>query len=225
MNAGVNGTSLVNHAEIFWHKIESTDVVVWLFPWGDVLRAYSAGGSLWPARFQPQFALVEVVDNILFLYWTNMFRERSKSVGTEFAPFAVPPNYQVFFANELKERKKKNLKAFRSVLAGARLREIPVIIGVTPKVEDGRLISLEEEANAILQDAAALGAYVMDVSAILSKSNEEVPTFFVDSVHFSASGHRVVGKALGQTIAEAVRNALMAEEGNDAITSTTGRKP
>jgi lysophospholipase L1-like esterase len=71
----------------------------------------------------------------------------------------------------------------------------------------------------------ALGAYVMDVSAILSKSNEEVPTFFVDSVHVSASGHRVVGRALGQTIAEAVRNALMAEEGNDAITSTTGRKP
>ena len=95
MNPGVNGTSLVNHTEIFWHEIESTDVVVWLFPWGDVLRAYSAGGSLWPACFQPQFALGEVV----------------------------------------------------------------------------------------------------------------------------------VGKALGQTTAEAVRNAPMAEEGNDAITSTTGRKP
>ena len=47
----------------------------------------------------------------------------------------------------------------------------------------------------------ALDPYVMDVSAILSKSNQEVPTFFMDSVHFSASGHRVVGGALGQTIA------------------------
>ena len=78
MNAGVNGTSLVNQAEIFSHLSDvPIDVLVWLFPWSDVERSYAALGFLWPPRFKPRFALVEVVDHLIFRFWLNAFREKN----------------------------------------------------------------------------------------------------------------------------------------------------
>ena len=202
MNAGVNATALVNQAEVFRQEVNSADVLVWLFPWGDVYRSYFAGLGLWPPHFKPHFALVEVIDIMIVKYWANLFRDLgSSAAGEEFSPVGMPPAYQGLFQKELEQRKSKNLEALRSVLSEAKLRKMQVIIGITPNVDDGHLISLNAEEAALLHDVAATGVDVIDVQAALKASSQPVGTLFLDSVHFSTLGHRVLGNALGQALA------------------------
>ena len=74
MNAGVNGTSLMNQADVYLNHQEEVDVLVWLFPWIDLNRAYTTAGYLWPPTKKPRFALVEIADHQIRTRWLTAFR-------------------------------------------------------------------------------------------------------------------------------------------------------
>ncbi len=203
MNAGVNGTALVNHAEIFLHHADSVDAVVWLFPWGDVLRNYSTVGLLMPARFKPRFALVEVVDHLIFRYWIESLRER-RAPEQEFHQPDVPTGRETFYDQVMAERKRKNLAAARAVVAEAWRRRVPLIIGVTPVRSGERLEALPAEAVMFLDEIVGPGVMRLDVFRLLERRTEGIAPLFIDHVHFSAAGHRVVGEALTHALTAAL---------------------
>ena len=196
MNAGVNGTSLVNQAEVFHRHADEADAVVWLFPWGDVERTYAVVGALWPARYRPRFALVEAVDHVLFRFWTNLLRERPPPAH-DFRTPEGPAGYEAFFADVLAARQAKNLDAARAVVAEAQRRNLPIILGVTPYRDGPRLEPLTDDARHFIEDMEALGVPIFDASAVLEQASGDMEPLFIDHVHFEVAGHRAVGEALG----------------------------
>ena len=82
-----------------------------------------------------------------------------------------------------------------SVVADARARGLPTVVGVTPTVEaDGTVRDLPPEAATVLGEAEAAGAVVVDVEAAVRDAGG-TSGLFLDSVHFTTEGHRVVGDA------------------------------
>lgn len=200
MNAGVNGTALVNHAERFRDGVDSVHAVVWLFPWSDAYRSYATVGPLWPARFRPRFALVEAVDQVLFRFWLPAFRARRPSPDPFLRP-DEPAGREAFFQQVLADRKERNRAAARAVAAEARRRGVPLVVGVTPYLgEGGGLAPLDPEAGALLAALADSGAVVFDVAAALGAAAEPPPALYQDHVHFTEAGHRAVGDALGRLL-------------------------
>ena len=201
MNAGVNGTALVNHAELFTRYADEADAVVWLFPWSDIHRSYATVGPLWPARFRPRFALVEVIDNLIFRYWLGAFREVDRSPDRFRAPDA-PTGRGAFMQDVQEARGVKNLAALHATVAEAERRGVPLLIGVTPYREGNALRPLPEAADSLLSTLEAGGLTTIDVSAALDAAPEGIAALFVDHVHFTEAGHRAVGRAVGTVLAE-----------------------
>ena len=77
---------------------------------------------------------------------------------------------------------------------------MPVVLGVTPYRKGNELESLPPEAVSFLDEMAAAGATVFDVSAALTKASANVEDLYLDMAHFNADGHRAVGEALGATL-------------------------
>jgi lysophospholipase L1-like esterase len=194
MNAGVNSTSLLNQAGIFQGYDGKLDVLVWLFPWGDTERTYVREGELFD-RFKPKFALVEVIDYLVFKYWRNLFRETSAATR-DFRTPEAPAGRELFFKNEQAKRQVRNLDAVRTVVAEVRRRGVPVVLGV----KGNELEPLPPEAVSFLAEMAAAGATVFDVSAVLREAPAGVENIYLDVVHFKPEGHHLIGEALGKTL-------------------------
>ncbi|MEM0962076.1 MAG: hypothetical protein AAGK21_05980 [Bacteroidota bacterium] len=198
MNAGVNGTSLLNAADVYRTYADSVDAVVWLFPWGDVTRSYASLGPLWPARLTPRLALVEAVDQVLFRYWLPALRERG-GTAEDFEVAEFPPGYAEVGRRELAARQDSNLAAARRVLRDARQRGLPLVLGVTPTLDGAAPAPLAPAARAFLADADTLGAAIFDVHASVDAAGGP-DGLFLDAVHLTTEGHRVVGEALGAVL-------------------------
>jgi hypothetical protein len=198
MNAAVNATALVNHAEIFLRGVppDSVDILVWLFPWQDVDRAYATVSYLWPPTSKPRFALVEVVDHLLHRFWTRSLRKRGAPINASFGSDADQA-YARFSAARRPARIARNLEAAHAVVAEASRRGVPAIVGVTPLREGNVLAPLPDEARAFLVELPTHGVRVFDATAALGGVGADVGHYYYDHVHFSAEGHRVIGKALG----------------------------
>ena len=198
MNAGVNGASLLNAAEVYAVESERADVIVWLFPWGSTVRPYISLGPLLPARLAPRFAAVELVDQLLFRYWLGAFRE-SSAPGEPFTVDDLPPGYDDVAAHETEARRAANLAALQSVVADARRRGVPILVGVTPTVRGDAPLPVPSEAQAALDEARAAGAVVFDAHAVVAAEGGP-DGLFLDGVHFSPAGHHAIGAALGDLI-------------------------
>lgn len=205
MNAGVNGTSLRNHAERFQKQGENLDALVWLFPWGDTLRNYASGGQISPPRYKPKLALVEPIDYFITHYWLRFSRD-APARQEDFIRPERPDEQPEFFDNVMKERVARNLDAVREVLAEAKQRGVPVVIGVTPYRKGDELEELPPDAVAFLDVIAAAGATVFDVSAALSAEPEGIEQCYIDRAHFTARGHQAVGKALGAMLEKLIES-------------------
>jgi hypothetical protein len=202
MNAGVNGTSLRNHAERFEEQGERLDALVWLFPWGDTLRNFATGGQISPPRYKPKLALVELVDYCITHYWLHFLRVDPPRTE-DFVRPESPAGREEFFEKALAERVRRNLDAVRKVAAEAVGRGVPVVLGVTPYRKGNKLEPLPSEATALLDEMAAMGVIVFDASAVFAHA-PSVEDCFIDQVHFNARGHELIGKALGATLQKAI---------------------
>ena len=198
MNAGVNGTSLLNAAEVYAVEGARADAVVWLFPWGSTVRPYISLGPLLPARLAPRFAAVELVDQLLFRYWLGAFRE-SSAPGEPFTVDDLPPGYDDVASHETEARRAANLAALQSVVADAQRRGVPILVGVTPTVRGDGPLPVPSEAQAALDEARAAGAVVFDAHAVVAAEGGP-DGLFLDGVHFSTAGHHAIGEALGALI-------------------------
>jgi hypothetical protein len=203
MNAAVNGTSLVNHIEILRSGIPPVDLLVWLFPLGDLTRAYQAGGDVYPARFRPRFALVEAIDLLISKYWRTILRYDISPTSSLEIP--IPTNYERFFEYEVDMRNDKNILALRCGLRWAADHDVPAIVGVTPQLMDGRLVLPRSELIDAVGASIQPPAILFDVYGALEAWEGEASDLFLDLVHLSATGHRVVGRALGQKLLEIVK--------------------
>lgn len=203
MNSGVVGTSLVNHKGVFEKHDGKLDAVVWLFPWGDVKRSFAHLGASHSSRYKPRFALVEVIDYVVPRYWERMTRV-APSQAEDFREIQSTAGDKAFFEKELADRKERNLDAVRTVVAEAERRGVPVVLGVTPYFKGDALEPLPAEAVSFLEEMAAAGANVLDVSAVLAQAPAGVEACYLDLAHFSAEGHRLVGQALGETLDEVI---------------------
>ena len=201
MNAGVNGTGLVNQAELFLQGTDSVEVLVWLFPWSDVQRAYATVGPLMPARYRPRWALVEFMDHMLFRYWLRAFRHVPTPEQAHRTPEA-PLGYEDFFQDILLEREQKNLHALRVVLDEATNRHIPVVLGITPYRSGNQLEPLPVHATTLLDSLSNAGVPILDVPTILEAAEEPIQDLFTDHVHFTEAGHAIIGKALGDFLGD-----------------------
>jgi lysophospholipase L1-like esterase len=204
MNSGVNATALINHAERFQDYDGKLDALVWLFPWGDTNRSYTVVGDMWPAARKPRFALVEVIDYVIVHYWKMLSRRPPSSQGdfkTPEGPSAGKPFVDAMFA----KRKVRNLEAVRSVVAEAKRRGVPVILGVTPYRTGNKLDPLPPDAVAFLKEMADAGVTIFDVSAVISNSGIDPQDLYIDSPHFSVKGHRLVGEALGKKLETVIK--------------------
>lgn len=203
MNSGVIATALVNHAEIFQHYINKDgklDALVWLFPWSDVDRTYVCGGAMWPAHYKPKFALVEVIDFLINKFWPRFLRDVPPTKD-DFLTLNRPQGQDLSFDEELaQQRKLRNLNAVREVVADARQRGVPVLVGVAPYRKGDGLEPLPSEATAFLAEMAAAGAIPFDASAALTDASGSAEGVFLDHVHLNQEGHRRIGEALGAAI-------------------------
>jgi lysophospholipase L1-like esterase len=197
MNAGVNGSSLRNQSELFDLYHDSVDAVVWIFPWSDAVRAYKTVGYLYPARFKPEFALVEAVDHAIRVFWMTAFRENT-GTPDDFSRPDMPYGYETFLANEFERRIDQNLAALRQSLEQAFEDDLPIIVGLTPYVNDGEVQSPHDEALYLLAALEDLGVQTLDLNSILSVQDSE--SVFVDHIHYSSVGHRLVGTAIGRSL-------------------------
>jgi lysophospholipase L1-like esterase len=207
MNAGVNGTSLRNHAERFEKQGERLDVLVWLFPWGDTLRNFATGGQISPPRYKPKLALVELVDYCITRYWVRFLR-KDPPRAAEFVRPESPAGREEFFNGVLAERVRRNLNAVREAVAEARRRGVPVVMGVTPYREGNELEPLPPEATEFLDEMAEMGVIVFDAFAVFADAADNIEDCFIDQVHLNARGHELIGKALG----EILQNVIPAAE-------------
>jgi lysophospholipase L1-like esterase len=215
MNAGVNGTSLVNHAEIFRRHAEMTDVLVWLFPAGDATRAYRTGGIIYPPRFAPRFALVEVIDLAIYLHWSTIFRLDLPPPG---AWTSYPGRYHDLFVLERSVRMTKNLGAMRCVLEWAIAHEIPVVLGVTPVLNgDNRVVPPPIDVIAQIKEIESDSINLFDVYETINNHEDDFSKLFVDDVHFSAKGHRIVGEALGKQLLVVAREHKIRSTSDDEL--------
>jgi len=207
MNSGVNATALVNHAEIFQHYVDQNgrlDAVVWLFPWGDVQRTFASGGPMFPARYKPKFALVEVIDYLITKFWANFLRDVPPTKDDFLTPNR-PAGQDLSFEDKCEqERKARNLDAVRGVVAEARRRGVPIVMGVSPYRNGDDLEPIPDEAKSFLDEMAGDGAIIVDASAALTDESGSAKGVYLDNVHLSQEGHRRVGRALGAAINEAL---------------------
>jgi lysophospholipase L1-like esterase len=199
MNAGVNGTSLVNQAEIFVQWKDSVDVIVWLFPWNDVRRTYVTAGYLWPPTKRPRFALVEVIDHLIRTRWLPAFRQDPAVSGAEFMLPETPAGYEQFFASILEERTRENIQALLTTVELGRHEGIPVIVGITPRRDDKQLLPDPPEALETLQALESINSTVMKVRGVFP-AGTNLERAFIDPVHFTSYGHQLVGEALGDIL-------------------------
>jgi hypothetical protein len=145
---------------------------------------------------------VEVIDIFLFKYWGRISRD-APPPKEDFTPEG-PAGREEFFKALLAKRTVRNLEAVRSVVAEARRRGVPVVLGVTPYRKGNELEPLPPEAASFLKEMAAAGATVFDVSAALADAPEDIEKLYLDMAHFSATGHRAVGKALGAALEKVI---------------------
>ncbi len=216
MNAGVNGTSLMNQAEIFVQWQDSVDAVVWLFPWNDVRRAYVAAGYLWPATKRPSFALVEAIDHVIRTRWLTAFRRNPLATGTEFVHPETPAGYEQFFGTVLDVRTRMNLQALIKTVQIALQKGIPVVVGITPRREETRLLSISTEAAETLRMLETLYVHIMDVEAVLP-TGVKLESVYIDQVHFTASGHRLIGEALGNKLLTIINDSTVDTRDSSSI--------
>jgi lysophospholipase L1-like esterase len=205
MNAGVVGHAMLNQAGIFQGYDGELDALVWLFPWGDTQRAFASVSTLWPARYKPRLALVEMIDVLLFKHWERI-AHAAPPPNKDFTPVR-PAVSDAFFQEQLAKRRARNLEAVRTVVVEARRRGVPVVLGVTPYRKRSGRESMPPDAVAFLEEMAAAGATIFDASAALAQAQEDVDELYMDMAHFSAEGHRAVGQALGAKLDEALKAA------------------
>jgi len=208
MNAGVNGTSLMNQAEVFEQWQDSVDAVVWLFPWNDVHRAYATAGFLWPPTKRPSFALVEAVDHIIRTRWLSAFRQNAPTKGAEYMLPETPAGYRQLFDSLLQERSQKNIQALRTTVESAIRNGIPLIVGITPRREDSQLLPSPAQAVLTMSMLENLDVSLMDVNAALL-TDDDLDEVFIDQVHFTVMGHALIGEALGTQLLGVYRDAAV----------------
>ncbi|NNE34629.1 MAG: hypothetical protein HKN13_05310 [Rhodothermales bacterium] len=211
MNAGVNGTGLANQADIFASLQDSTDVLVWLFPWADTKRSYTTVSFLWPPTQKPRFALVEAVDHIVREQWLGRFRVATEQQSDEYINSSTPDGYEDFFASVIRERERRNISAFHAGIRSAIALEIPIIVGITPVQDDGTMAEHSADAIALIDSVSTLGVHVLDIRKALQDGGTGAERAYIDKLHFSSTGHSLVGRALG---AELVR--VMGDTGSEA---------
>jgi lysophospholipase L1-like esterase len=204
MNAGVVSHSMLNQAEIFHGYEGEIDAVVWLFPWGDTNRAFAVAAGLWPARFKPRLALVELLDVFLFKNWERIAHTAPPS-KSDYMP-GKPSITDEHFQEQLAKRRARNMDAVRTVVDQTQRRGIPMLLGVTPYLKSSGRESMPEEAKAFLDEMAAAGAIIFDAAAATAPAPDD-EEIYIDIVHFNTEGHRLLGEALGAKLDEALQPA------------------
>ena len=199
MNAGVNGTSLMNHAGVYEQHKERVDAVVWLFPWGDVTRTYVTGGFLWPPLKKPRYALVEAIDQVIRAYYLPRFRLDESQYGEAYLQPEVPQGYGAFYDGVFEEREQKNIEALRAVVEDANSRGLPLILGISPSHTQGRLDPLFPETTRLLAELDTTDTYLFDLHGILTQ-RADIANLYIDPVHYNSQGHQVVGEELGNAL-------------------------
>ena len=206
MNAGVNGSSLMNQGDIYLARQDAVDVLVWLFPWTDTLRSYASAGFLWPATKKPRFALVEAGDHVIRSLWLTSFREEGQSLDGEFVYPEVPGGYESFFEGVLENRTARNIDALRRTVEVALGKETPVIVGITPERVGNELIPNEDRATEQMEQLAAQGANILNVHQVLTSADQDIASLYIDSIHFNREGHRVLGESLGKFLRQVLQD-------------------
>lgn len=204
MNAGVNGTSLMNHAGVYEQHRDSVDAVVWLFPWGDVTRTYVTGGFLWPPLKKPRYALVEAIDQVIRAHWLPRFRLDDDQYQEAFLQPEIPQGYGAFYDGVFEEREEKNIEALLGVTKDAVENGVPLLVGITPRHTEGNIDPLPAAAAQVLAGLDTSGVHLLDLHASLGRAGN-VTGLYVDPVHFSTDGHQAVGDALGKEILKMLR--------------------
>lgn len=202
MNAGVVGHSNLNQAEIFHGYDGQIDAVVWLFPWGDTNRAFAVASGLWPARYKPRLALVELVDVFLFRNWERIAHQ-APPPKSDYMP-AQPSISDKLFEEQLAKRRARNLDAVRTVVEETQRRGIPMLLGITPYRKSSGRESLPPDAKAFLEEMAAAGAIIFDAAAATGQAPDD-EEIYIDIVHFNTEGHRLIGEALGEKLDEVLQ--------------------
>ena len=199
MNAGVNGTSLMNHAEVYEQHKDSIDAVVWLFPWGDVTRTYVTGGFLWPPLKKPRYALVEAIDQVFRAYWLPRFRLDEDDYKEAFLAPEIPQGYGAFYEGVFQEREQKNIESLYAIAQDATNRSLPILIGISPSHTQGQLDPLLPKATRVLTTLDTMGVHLLDMHAVL-ETHQDIASLYIDPVHYNTLGHEVIGQELGQAI-------------------------
>lgn len=207
MNAGVNSSSLMNQAGVYQETPGHIDAIVWLFPSGDLYRTFTSAGYLWPPTKKPRFALVEVVDKVIQIFWLPRFRQETASGTRRYTRASVPKGHEAFYESVFEERFESNVQAFEAVLADAASRGIPVLTGITPEFVDSVVRAPEREALQLMERADLLGALVLDLHTPFQSASDP-GILYLDSVHFAEPGHALVGL----NVAEALSALLPAEK-------------
>jgi hypothetical protein len=189
--------------EVFQNYAGKLDGVVWLFPWGDMDRTLASIGPGGKDRYKPRFALVEVIDHFVPKYWQRISRVTPPQQD-DFRKIQATAGDRRFFENMLAKRKERNLQAVRTVVAEAVRRGVPIVLGVTPYRKGDALEPLPPEAVSLLEEMAAAGATIFDASAVLAQAPAGIEACYLDLVHLSSEGHRLIGQALGAKIDEVI---------------------
>lgn len=201
MNAGVNGTGLMNQADVYLSCQDSADLLVWLFPWASTLRCYTTAGFLWPPTKKPRFALVEAGDHLIRTQWLTRFRTEGRIPQGQQNLFPeVAGGYENFFEGVLEERTRRNVEVLKRTVETAVNKGTPVIVGITPEFSGSGLVPNSIEAAEHLQQLASLGAQILDVHQVLSSGEEDIADLYLDRIHLTREGHRLVGEALGKLL-------------------------
>lgn len=215
MNAGVNATGLLNHADLLRGVGSEVDLVVWLFPWQDSFRPYATTIGVRYHETRPTLALVEVVDFLLAKLWYNSEVVR----GTRYPEVDYPPevrldDYGRFVDRNRSETHRRNLAALRSAVDSMAAGGVPVILGVTPR-RVGSELRVRDAARRLVDSLAAENptVHAADVAAFLREGEAGVVGLFSDDVHYSSEGHAAVGRGLGEMIVEVLAER---EEGGAA---------
>lgn len=214
MNAGVNATALLNHSERFLGYDGKLDALVWLFPWGDTKRQYAVVQLVWPSQQKPRLALVEVVDYLILKHWRQLSRIQPSSDDKAMS-IESSSGDKKFRERVMERRKKRNLDSVREVVAEARSRGVPVVLGISPYRSGNKLLPLDPEAVAFIEEMKKQeGVTILDVASALENAEYDVNDMFIDVVHMTERGHRVVGEALGAKLQEILKDKQPAPDAN-----------
>ena len=95
-------------------------------------------------------------------------------------------------------------------------RNLPILVGISPRHTSGTLDPLAPVASQILVDLDSSRVHLIDLHEVLA-NQRDLSSLYIDPVHYNKEGHQTIGLVLGNAIHDMLLDKLSTFEKNHSL--------